>query len=136
MPDIAFLAARVMLSLFFILSGFAKLMAIAGIAGMLQRAGIPEPRLVGYAFGVFELVAGLMVLVGFMTRWASLALLVYTAILIFLAHAFWKLDGVQYAMQQTQALKNLAIMGGLLLLAFAGPGSLSIDARGRRASWR
>ena len=74
MQDIAFLAARVMLSVIFILSGFGKLMAVAGVAGMLQKAGMPQPQMMGYAVGILELVAGILVLVGFFTRWAALAL--------------------------------------------------------------
>ena len=136
MHDIAFLAARVMLAVIFILSGFGKLMAVAGIAGMLQKAGMPQPQMLGYAVGILELVAGILVLVGFFTRWAALALAAFTIATIFVAHNFWVFEGQQYMAQRTQALKNIAMAGGLLLLAFTGPGGLSVDARTRRASWR
>ena len=46
---------------------------------------------------------------------------------IVLSHAFWGMDGAARAMNQTQALKNLAIMGGLLMLAVVGPGRYSVD---------
>lgn len=136
MPDTAFLIARAMLALMFLIAGVGKLMAVTSIAGAVQRYGIPQPQLVGYAIGIFELVAGLMVLAGFMTRWAAFALLIWVGTTIFVAHNFWTMEGAQYAAQRFQALKNIAVMGGLLLLAFAGPGSLSVDARGRRTSWR
>jgi putative oxidoreductase len=65
-----------------------------------------------------------MILLGFKTRWAAAALFLFTAGTIFISHKFW-ID----ASQQTQALKNLAIMGGYLLLVVNGGGRLSIDRR-------
>ena len=84
MHDIAFLAARVMLAVIFILSGFGKLMAVAGIAGMLQKAGMPQPQMLGYAVGILELVAGFLSGRVF-TRWAALALAAFTIATIFVA---------------------------------------------------
>jgi putative oxidoreductase len=124
MSDVGSALARVMLALIFIIGGYSKLMAVAGIAGMLQKAGFPEPRLFGYAVGALELIGGVMILLGFKTRWAAAALFVFTAGTIFISHKFW-ID----ASQQTQALKNLAIMGGYLLLVVNGGGRLSIDRR-------
>jgi putative oxidoreductase len=129
MNDAVFLVARAMLALIFLVSGFGKLMAVAGISGMLQKMGFPQSELMGYAIGIFELVAGLLILVGFMTRWAALGLFVFTGITIFMAHNFWTMEGAQFAAQRIQAMKNIAMMGGLLLLAFAGPGGYSVDAR-------
>lgn len=125
MSDIGQALARAMLAAIFIISGYSKLMAVAGIAGMLQKAGFPEPRLSGYAVGALELVGGIMVLVGFKTRWAAAALFLFTAGTIFIAHKFWIDPG-----QQTQALKNLAMMGGLLLLVAHGGGRMSLDRGG------
>jgi len=45
---------------------------------------------------------------------------------------FWNLSGAEAQMQTTQFLKNLAILGGLLLLIAFGPSRYSIDARLRR----
>lgn len=129
MNDAVFLVARAMLALIFLISGFGKLIAVGGIAGMLQKMGFPQPDLMGYAIGIFELVFGLMVLAGFMTRWAALALFAFTGVTIFMAHNFWTMEGAQYAAQRIQALKNICMMGGLLLLAFTGPGGYSVDAR-------
>ncbi len=46
-----------------------------------------------------------------------------------LGHAFWNMEGAARAANSTQFLKNLAIMGGLLLLGLTGPGRFSLDRR-------
>jgi putative oxidoreductase len=129
MSDIAYALGRILLPLVFIISGWAKLMDVSGVAGTLGRAGFPQPRMFGYAVAALELVGGLMVLVGFRARWAALALFFFTAGTIYISHAFWTFEGAQYIAQRSQAFKNLAIMGGLLLIFANGSGRLSIDGR-------
>jgi putative oxidoreductase len=58
MSDLGLALGRAMLALIFIISGFGKLTAVAGIAGTLQKAGFPQPMLFGYAVGALELVGG------------------------------------------------------------------------------
>jgi putative oxidoreductase len=129
MTDLAYALGRVLLSVIFIVSGYNKLVAIAGFTGFLTRQGLPAPQVLAYAVAVFEIVAGLMILVGFKTRWAALALAIFTGIALYLAHKFWAVPADQYTNQLNHALKNLAIMGGFLLLFANGPGPYSVDAR-------
>ncbi len=68
-----------------------------------------------------ELGGGLLLIVGFQTRWVALALAVFTVLASVLFHVG---DG-----QMTMFLKNMAITGGLLLLFVHGAGPLSLDAR-------
>lgn len=131
MTDAVYLVARICLGLIFVISGWAKLMAVAGIAGALQKAGLPNATALGYVVGAIELVGGAMVIAGFMTRWAALGLAVFTLATIYVGHPFWTMSGADYMNNRTQALKNLAVVGGFLILAFAGPGRFSIDG-GRR----
>jgi putative oxidoreductase len=131
MSDLGIAIGRAMMALIFIISGFGKLTAVAGIAGMLQKMGFPQPQLVGYATGVIELVGGLMMLFGFMTRWAALVVLAFTAATIYLGHPFWTMEGAQYAANRIHALKNVAMIGGFLVLAAVGPGRFSIDGARR-----
>src|ERR1700712_4003290 len=128
MTDIGFALARVGLSALFIISGAGKFMNVTGIAGMFTAKGFPQPTALGYATAALEVGAGFLVLIGLKTRWAAWVLLIFTGATIYVSHNFWTMDGVARAMNQTQALKNLAIMGGLLLLALIGPGRYSVDA--------
>lgn len=129
MNDILFVLARIGLSALFIVSGIGKLMNIGGIAGMLANKGFPQAMLIAYAVALVEVVGGIMVVVGFKTRWAAWALFFFTGATIVIGHNFWDMEGTARAMNQTQALKNLGIMGGLLLLALIGSGRYSVDAR-------
>jgi putative oxidoreductase len=93
------------------------------------------PVVVAYTVACIDLFGGVMVLIGFKTRWAALVLLAFTVLTIFFAHPFWNMEGAARAANQVQALKNLSIMGALLLIAAHGAGRFSLDgrtSRGRR----
>lgn len=121
------LLGRVGLSVLFIVSGFNKLMSVAGVAGMLSSKGFPMPNELGYLVGALELVGGLMILVGFKARWAGAVLAVFTIGTIVFFHNFWAMEGAPRNMNQLMAMKNLAIAGGMLLLFVTGPGRYSVD---------
>jgi len=70
-----------------------------------------------------------MVLVGFATRWAAIVLALFTVGTIVIAHNFLAADAAHYVAQRTQALKNIGIVGGFLMLFACGPGRFSADGR-------
>jgi putative oxidoreductase len=69
-----------------------------------------------------ELIGGILLVVGWMTRWAALALAGFT----FVAALFFHTN-FSDSMQMIQFMKNVAITGGLLVLFGQGPGRWSID---------
>ncbi|HQZ45198.1 MAG TPA: DoxX family protein [Usitatibacteraceae bacterium] len=117
---------RILLGLLFVISGFGKITGFAGTAGYMASQGMPmaEALLVG-AIAV-ELVGGLMLVAGFKARWAALAI---AAFLVPTSLIFHNPIGPEGAAQMTQFLKNLSIMGGMLVVAAFGPGAWSIDRR-------
>lgn len=125
------LAGRVLLALIFVLAGPGKLANPAGTAAYMASSGLPANHLLALAVGAFELLAGLALIIGFQTRWAALALAGFTLVASFLFHAFWALPAEQQMMQQLLFMKNIALAGGLLVLAAHGAGALSLDARRR-----
>lgn len=129
MSDAAAAVARLFLATIFIVSGCLKLTAIAGFVGYLTRLGVPEPQIMAYVVALVELIGGLLVLVGFKTRWAALVLCVFTGIALYLGHKFWAVPPDQFTNQLNHAMKNLALMGGFLMLFAFGPGRYSVDAR-------
>jgi putative oxidoreductase len=131
MSNFAYALARAMLSVLFIISGTFKFMTVSGVADTLAARGFPQPTAFGYATAALEFLGGLCVLLGYRARWAALVLLVFTAATVAVSHHFWDMEGLDRARNLTQALKNLAIMGGLLLIAAAGPGPYSLDNRRR-----
>jgi putative oxidoreductase len=118
------LAARILLAFIFILSGWGKLFAIEGTAGYIASVGLPAATLLAWGAAIFELVAGIAILVGFRTREVAWTLAAFTLFAGFVFH-FQPAD----QMQMISFMKNLAIAGGFLALGQAGAGSISIDAR-------
>ncbi|MFC7066880.1 DoxX family protein [Brucella rhizosphaerae] len=121
---LATLVARVFLSILFILAGFSKLTAISGTAGYFAGLGLPVPTVTAVLVGLVEFVGGLAILVGFQTRISAAIVALFTIGATLVAHMNFA-EGMNAMMAQ----KNLAIAGGLILLALQGAGSISIDAK-------
>lgn len=109
MNYIAALIGRIFLALLFLYSGAMKLMNPAATEGMITGAGLPG----GLAIptGVFEVVAALCLIIGFMTRLASILLAGFVALTILFFHRDFTT-----VMGATTALNHLALIGGLLCL--------------------
>lgn len=116
-------AARVLLGLIFLVAGFGKLGAgYEGTAGYMDSMGVPGSLLPLVI--ILEIAGGLMVIAGLKTSWAALALAIFTLVSAFIFH-FNFADQIQSIM----FMKNLAITGGLILLALHGAGQLSLDSK-------
>jgi len=115
---------RVLLSLIFIISGFGKIAAPAGTIAYISSVGAPFPE-VGYGIAVFvEVVLGLALLVGYKARVSAAVIAVFTLATALMFHANF---GDQ--MQTIMFLKNITIIGGLLLIVAHGAGGFSLDNR-------
>ena len=126
------LIGRILLALIFITSGFGKITGFDGTVGYIASKGLPMGAVVAVIAIVVELGGGLAVAFGFMTRWAALALAVFSVLAGLIFHNFWGVPADQVMMQQINFWKNISIAGGFLVLAAFGPGAISIDAkRGR-----
>lgn len=127
--DTLALVGRVLVAWLFIPAGWGKIAGFAGAVGYATSAGLPMPQ-GGVAVGlVIELIGGLMLLVGFKTRWAALALALFTLAAAFFFHNYWAMPEAQQMMQKINFDKNIALVGGLLAFAAFGPGRFSFDAR-------
>ncbi|MHA6317887.1 DoxX family protein [Altererythrobacter sp. CAU 1778] len=134
MSFLAALIGRIMLAVIFILAGIQKLFDPSGAAQMLANVNLP-PAL-ALPTGVFELVAGLLLAIGLMTRLTAIVLAAFTLLTIFFFHNQFG-DPLQGAM----ALKNLAITGGLLMVFAYGQvrgtyDSFRADRRAHKAELR
>jgi putative oxidoreductase len=123
------LLARLLLAALFLPAGISKISGFAGTAGYIGSVGLPMPEL-GAAIAIaVEVLGGIALIVGFGTRWAALALAVFTLVATFFFHAYWALPAEQQMMQQLMFMKNIGVVGGLLALAAFGAGAFSLDAR-------
>ena len=116
------LAARILMSQIFILSGFGKITGYAGTQQYMTAMGVPGALLPLVI--LTELGGGLLLLAGFKTRWAALALAGFTLLAAVIFHR-----NFADQMQMINFLKNLAIAGGLLLFVRHGAGAPSIDTK-------
>ncbi len=83
--------------------------------------------------GAGELIGGLAIAIGWQTRLAAAGLILFTAVAAFFFHDFWNLPaGAERANQMIHAMKNLSMIGGLIVLAVAGAGRFSFDGRALR----
>jgi putative oxidoreductase len=123
------LVGRILLALMFLLSGIGKIGDFAGTAGYISSVGLPFSSVLAAGALALEIVAGVALIIGFKTRWAALALALFTLAAAFLFHNYWAMPAGQQMMQQIIFLKNLAVTGGLLMLAVAGAGAWSVDRR-------
>jgi putative oxidoreductase len=123
------LGGRILMSLLFIMSGWGKLTAFSGTAGYMASAGMPHPELLLPFAIAIELGGGLMLLFGWKTRLAALALFVFTIPATLIFHNFWAADAANAQNQMIHFMKNVTILGGLLYVMAFGAGPLSLDNR-------
>jgi putative oxidoreductase len=129
----ALLAARLLLAFLFLFSGFSSLGDMAGAAEYFASLGLPAPSFLAWAVSLFELAAGVLIVIGFQTTAVALLLAAFSVATAFIGHFGQGGGDPTLTLMHSQALmKDIAIAGGFLALAVAGAGAWSVDAlRGR-----
>lgn len=125
------LVGRILIALLFVPSGWGKIAGFAGTAGYIASKGIPLPEVCAAIAVAAELGLGLLLLVGWQTRWAALLLAIFTAVITPIFHNYWGVPEAQMYMQKLNFFKNYAIVGGLLAFAAFGGGAFGLDGRKR-----
>jgi uncharacterized membrane protein YphA (DoxX/SURF4 family) len=123
------LIIRLLVGGVFFLEGIKKFLFVEQWgAGRFARIGIPAPGIMAPFVGVVEIVCGFLILIGLLTRLASIPLLINigvaiatTKIPILLRSGFWPMEA--------EARTDYSMLMGLLFLLLAGAGSWSMDAR-------
>jgi putative oxidoreductase len=121
------LVGRILMGLIFVLSGYGKLTGFAGLISTIAGKGLPMPEVLAALSVIIELGGGLLLIVGFKARWAALLIFLFIIPISLTFHNFWTMEGAAAAANKIQFMKNLAIMGGMLMLAAFGPGRYSVD---------
>ena len=122
-------AGRILLSSIFLLSGINKIMSFSTTASMMDDKGIFMAPLALTVAICVEVLCGIGLLTGIFARVSSLLLFLFLIPTTLIFHNFWDAPAAQAHMQQISFMKNLAIMGGLLIVAGLGPGPMSVMNR-------
>jgi len=123
------LLGRLLIAYIFVTSGIAKVFDWSGnVAYMSTRHLAYIPVLLAVAT-VIELGGSLCLVTGYQARLAAFVMCLYMIAVTALFHNYWAASPTIAGMQETHFRKNLAIMGGLLMLAYCGPGEWSLGKR-------
>jgi len=122
------LIGRILISPVFILAGITKIVAFSMMTAYVASVHLPLPKVSLACAAAIELIGGLAILTGFHTKLASWILFLFLIPTTVLFHNFWAIQGDARLNATSHFEKNLAIMGGLLILAAFGAGAYSIDS--------
>ena len=112
---------RILIAAMFIDAGVPKLGTFAATQAYMASAGVPGALLP--AVIALEVLGGIALILGYRTRIVAMAMAAFTVLAALLFHR--APDQIQHIL----LMKNVAIAGGLLILAARGAGSWSLDAR-------
>lgn len=118
--DPAKLAGRILLALLFLIMGYGKIGGYDGTVGYMESQGVPGillPLVI-----LLEVGGGILLVLGFFSRWAALALAGFTILSALFFHFDLGNQG-----QLIHFLKNLSIAGGMLMLYAGGPGKFAMN---------
>jgi putative oxidoreductase len=121
MNSIVILVARILLALLFLVSACRQTIYRHRVEQEMGAHGMTgTPFFLGCAI-LIELTGGLSLILGYATLWGALELIVFT-----LAATLIYYRRIVDRDKLNHALKNLAIIAGLLMIAAAGPGTVVI----------
>ncbi len=123
------LAGRLLIAALFLPAGISKITGFAGTVGYIGSVGLPLPAVGAVLAIAVEVLGALALIVGYQTRFAALVLALFTLVASFFFHAYWSVPAEQAFMQQLLFFKNIAVVGGLFVLAAHGAGAWSLDGK-------
>lgn len=130
MTSLITLVGRILLALIFLLSALSKIGDYSGTAAYMQGRGIPAAQFFLFAAVLVELSGALLLITGYKSRIGALLLAVYLVPVTYIFHylpAFNQaLPVVEQKVQMISMMKNLSILGGLLLVFGNGVGKWTL----------
>ncbi|MGA2550871.1 MAG: DoxX family protein [Burkholderiaceae bacterium] len=117
------LVGRTLLAVLFIASGFGKLTGYSGTAAYMASHGLPMVEVLLPLTILVELGGGICIVLGLFARYVALVMFAFLIPVTLVFHTAGD------AANNIQMLKNISIMGAMLLLAAFGPGRWSLDAK-------
>ncbi len=122
------LAGRFLFSLIFLIPapGHFK----ASTINYVSAKGIPFASFLVPFSGLLMIAGGISILLGYKTRIGAWILILFLLPVTFALHDFWNTpDGMARQLDFAMFMKNIALTGSALMIAYFGAGSLSMDNR-------
>ena len=142
--------SRILLSLVFIFTGYIKVFGwgpadkpiqnmdmwkqrVAGLKIPGTGDSLTNPDLLAQIAAYGELVGGILLFLGILSRLTAFGLFVFVILASILGHNFWAMTDPQMAFGNIQQfLKNMGLVGGLLVIVAYGGGIVGVDGMFRR----
>jgi putative oxidoreductase len=126
MKDFAIFIARLCLSAIFLWASWRKMMNWKGTLSMMKGKKIPFPKLLLPGAVALQILGVVSLMLGLFPRIGALLLILFTLPAMITMHDFWNTKGKERVMETAMFLKDVAIIGGLLLLIALGGGAISL----------
>ena len=127
-PLVSFIG-RLLIVYIFATSGLAKMVGWSGNVQYMSTRHLPLiPVLLAIAM-LIEIVGSICLVTGLYARTAAFIMFLYLTSVTVLFHNYWAFSGMLAGTQETHFRKNLAIMGGLLMIAAQGPGKWALGRK-------
>ncbi|GLS20888.1 hypothetical protein GCM10007874_39050 [Labrys miyagiensis] len=110
-------AGRVLLGGLFVFGGLRHLALFHPVSEAIRARRVPFAPLVLLGGTIFQILAGLLLMAGWLVALSALGLAVFTLLASLMMHNFWSLEGDARTAALNGWQSNLAIIGGLLIAA-------------------
>lgn len=111
-----FPVGRALLGVLFVISGINKMFAFSYVAGWMASAGLPLASLLLVLTIIVEVGGGLSLITGIQSRYAAIVLALFLVPVTLVFHNFWAADAAHFQDQLNNFLKNVSILGGMLIV--------------------
>jgi putative oxidoreductase len=122
---------RVMLCTIFFMSAVGnKIPNFNAVAGAMDKEGVPAAQIMLVGAIVFLIAGSLSIVLGYKARIGATLLLIFLVLATYYFHDFWTLSDPHAKQEQMiQFMKNLGLMGAMVLIIANGTGPMSLDRR-------
>ena len=108
---------RLLLGGFFVAAGVQHFIIFPPVSQAKAQRGVPAPRFVLIFGTAFQIAAGLLLITGILVPLAALGLVIFTLAASVMLLNFWSMEGAARDAALNSWKSNLAIIGGLLIVA-------------------
>jgi putative oxidoreductase len=121
---------RILLCTIFLLSAVGNdIPNFSAVTELMGKVGIPAPQFMLVGAIAFLIAGSLSIILGYKARWGAGLLLVFLVLATYFFHNFWALTGAEQQQQMIEFMKNLGLMGAMVLVIANGTGPMSLDGR-------